>query len=342
MDWLVDLLDRVGGDVVRTFESVWPFLAIAVLVAAAVPVYVGLDRMSRLLRRRWSVATVGAVALATLTPFCSCGTTAVLLGMIAASSPWAPLVAFMVSSPLTSPSELIFSAGLFGWSFALLFFVGTIVLGLAAGWIAHRLDKAGWLDGQARVQSVPPCDSTPVDQSPGGYQVDTCGVEVGSGPSSGGVATQVESPITLVSSRPGLTERLRLADYGREVVRTGRRLLVFFFAYTTIGYIVIEAIPTSWLTDYLGGGSALAVPLAAIIGIPAYINTEGSLPLVATMVEGGMGPGAALAFIVTGAGTSVGAISGLFVIARTRVVALVVAMLFAGALVLGWTGQLLL
>ncbi len=342
MDWLIDLLDRVGGDVVRTFEIVWPFLVVAVLVAAAVPVYVGLDRMSRLLRRRWSVATVGAVALATLTPFCSCGTTAVLLGMIAASSPWAPLVAFMVSSPLTSPSELIFSAGLFGWSFALLFFVGTIVLGLAAGWITHRLDQAGWLDGQARVQSAPPCDSAPVDQTSGGHQVYTCVGEVGSEPSSGAVATQVESPITAVSSRPRLTQRLRFAEYGREVVTTGRRLLVFFFAYTAIGYLVIEAIPTSWLTDYLGGGSALAVPLAAVIGIPAYVNTEGSLPLVATMVEGGMGPGPALAFIVTGAGTSVGAISGLFVIARTRVVALVVAMLFVGALVLGWTGQLLL
>jgi uncharacterized membrane protein YraQ (UPF0718 family) len=86
----------------------------------------------------------------------------------------------------------------------------------------------------------------------------------------------------------------------------------------------------------------LAVPLAALLGIPAYINTEGSLPLVAAMMDGGMAPGPALAFIVTGAGTSIGAISGLFIIARTRVVALVVAMLFSGAMILGWTGELLL
>ncbi|MDX2381430.1 MAG: permease, partial [Acidimicrobiia bacterium] len=92
----------------------------------------------------------------------------------------------------------------------------------------------------------------------------------------------------------------------------------------------------------LGGDSPLAVPLAALLGLPAYINTEGSLPLVATMVDGGMGPGPALAFIVTGAGTSIGAISGLFVIARTRIVALVVAMLFVGAVALGWSGQVIL
>ncbi|MCP3988402.1 MAG: hypothetical protein GY724_04970 [Actinomycetia bacterium] len=342
MDWLVDLINRVGVDVLRTFENVWMFLAIAVLVAAAVPVYVGIDRMSRLLRRRWTIATIGAVALATLTPFCSCGTTAVLLGMIASSSPWAPLVAFMVSSPLTSPSELIFSAGLFGWSFALLFFVGTIVLGLAAGWVAHLLDRSGWLDGQARVQS-PSLSSTPeADTSPGdqvsGDPNETTTLE----PAGGGLATLVAPHPASVGPRPTLIRRLRLDAYAQEFVRTGRRLLVFFFAYTAIGYLVIEAIPTSWLTDYLGGESLLAVPLAAIIGIPAYINTEGSLPLVATMVDGGMGPGPALAFIVTGAGTSVGAISGLFVIARVRVVALVVVMLLVGAMILGWTGQILL
>ena len=147
---------------------------------------------------------------------------------------------------------------------------------------------------------------------------------------------------TLLTDRPALRSRLRLDAYGREVWRIGRRLLVFFLAYTALGYLVIEAIPTTWLTDHLGGNSPLAVPLAALLGIPAYVNTEGSLPLVATMVDGGMGPGPALAFIVTGAGTSIGAISGLFVIARARVVALVVGLLFVGALVLGWTGQLVL
>jgi len=154
VDWLFDLLSRVGVDVLRTFKNVWPFLAIAILVAAAMPVYVGLDRLSGMLRRRWWVATAGAVALATLTPFCSCGTTAVLLGMIASSTPWAPLVAFMVSSPLTSPSELVFSAGLFGWRFALLFFVGTILLGLAAGLVANTAERFGWLEGRNALAAL--------------------------------------------------------------------------------------------------------------------------------------------------------------------------------------------
>jgi len=325
MEWTIDLLSRVSADVLRTFQTVWPFLTIAVLVAAAVPIYIGLDRVSRLLKRKWWVATIGAVALATLTPFCSCGTTAVLLGMMASSAPWAPLVAFMVSSPLTSPSELVFSAGLFGWSFALLFFGGTMVLGLVAGLIANVADRAGWLDDQARVETD---KSERVDEAEGRTSE--------AAPLLRSVGAAAAPP------RVAIHSRLKLDTYVREVWTIGRRLLVFFFAYTAIGYLVIEAIPTSWLTDYLGGDSVLAVPLAALLGIPAYINTEGSLPLVAAMMDGGMAPGPALAFIVTGAGTSIGAISGLFIIARTRVVALVVGMLFSGAMILGWTGQLLL
>lgn len=321
---LVDILGRVLTDVIGTLARVWPFLAISVLAAAIVTVYVGTDRVSGMLQKRPLIATGGAVLLATLTPFCSCGTTAVLVGMLATAAPWAPLVAFMVASPLTSPSELVFSAGLFGWSFALLFFVGTIGLGLAAGVIAGALDRRGWLHDQARIQ---PGDA---------------GCASGACPVPQPVALSLGPGAVAVTQLPTLRQRWKLDEFLSEVWSTGRKLTLFFLAFTAVGYLAIEAIPTAWLTDYLGDGSLLAVPLAAILGIPAYINTEASLPLVATLMDGGMGPGPAMAFLVTGAGTSVGAISGLFVIAKKRVVGLVVALLLGGALILGWLAQVVL
>lgn len=324
MEPALDLAGRVFGDVTGTLGRVWPFLAISVVVAAAASVYVGTERVSRLLNRRSAVATGGAVLLATLTPFCSCGTTAILLGMLASSAPWAPLVAFMVASPLTSPSELAFSAGLFGWPFALIFFVGTIILGLGAGVVANLLDRMGWLAGQARI-------GTPEDSCTDGSCLLVQPVAVSIGP---GTASVVEFP--------SLRRRWKLDEFGHELWTTGRKLMLFFLGFTAVGYLAIEAIPTAWLTDYLGDGSIVAVPLAALLGIPAYINTESSLPLVAAFMDGGMGPGPAMAFLVTGAGTSIGAISGLFVIARRRIVGLVVALLFAGALILGSVAEILL
>ena len=50
--------------------------------------------------------------------------------------------------------------------------------------------------------------------------------------------------------------------------------------------------------------------------------------------------GAALAFLVTGAGTGVGAISGMLIIARWKLVALVIGSLWAGAVLLGYLAPL--
>jgi hypothetical protein len=51
-------------------------------------------------------------------------------------------------------------------------------------------------------------------------------------------------------------------------------------------------------------------------------------------------PGAAIAFLITGAGTSIASISGMLVIARWRVVALVIATLFVTAIAPGWLSAL--
>ena len=111
---------------------------------------------------------------------------------------------------------------------------------------------------------------------------------------------------------------------------------MYFLGFGTVGYLAIELLPGGLLTSLLGGHSAGSVALAAVLGIPVYITTEASLPMVAALIHGGLGLGPAMAFLVTGAGTSVGAISGAFVIARARVIGLVVGLLFIGALALGW------
>src|SRR6266536_1786584 len=139
-DAALDLVGRVAKDVWLTFLHNWPYLLIGILAAAAVSVYMGTDRLSGWLRKRTWIAVGAGVLLATLTPFCSCGTMAVVLSMLASSAPWAPIVAFMVASPLTSPTQLVLSGGLFGWPFALTYFIGATTLGLAAGGVTYLVE----------------------------------------------------------------------------------------------------------------------------------------------------------------------------------------------------------
>jgi uncharacterized membrane protein YraQ (UPF0718 family) len=328
MEYLNHLVAAVAGDVWTTIVHNWPYLLLSVIVASIVQVYINPDRLASWLRRRTWVAVLAAVALGALTPFCSCGTTAIVLGALASSVPWAPIVAFMASSPLTSPEEYVLSVGLFGPAFATTFFVSAIVVGLLAGAAAWWLEGHGYLDGQSRM-SV---------RKPAAVQ-DCGGAEPGEPTGSGGCGTRT---LTVIQPQaPIITRPAKVRQLASALWLNARKLAVFFLAFAGIGYLLIRIIPTGLITNLLGDGNPIwSVPLAAILGIPVYLNTDGSLPLVASLIHGGMAPGAAIAFLITGAGTSIGSISGMLVIARWRVVALVIGTLFVTAIATGWLSAL--
>lgn len=330
IDYLATLTATVAGDVWTTIVHNWPFLLASVVIASAVQVFVQQERLATWLRRRTGVAILGAVALGALTPFCSCGTTAVVLGAMASAVPWAPIVAFMASSPLTSPEEYVLSVGLFGPAFATTFFVAAIAVGLIGGGAAWWLERHGLLDGQTRMASAEPASAC-------GPTCDAAGASDDPMATSGGMRllTVIEKP-TVQTVEPS-----KLRQFGGALLTNGRKLAGFFLAFATLGYLVIRLLPAGLITDWLGAGNPIwSVPLAAVLGIPVYLNTDASLPLVASLLHGGMAPGAGIAFLITGAGTSMGAISGMLVIARWRIVALVIGTLFVTAVATGWLAGL--
>lgn len=321
-NYFTTLTTTVARDVWTTFQHNWPYLLASVIVASAVQVFLKQEILATWMRKRTSMAVLAAVALGALTPFCSCGTTAVVLGAMASSVPWAPIVAFLVSSPLTSPEEYVLSVGLFGQGFSIVYFVASVAAGLVGGLAAWWLERRGLLAGQARLQ-VPAegsrCCGEPAPPVP-------------VRPSGGGVLLLRDVTAVPVLAAPSTAVR-----FGRALLVNLRRLAVYFFGFAALGYLVIRIIPTEVLTNLLGQGNPVwSVPLAALLGIPVYLNSDGSLPLVASLMDGGMSPGAGIAFLITGAGTSVGAVSGMLVIARWRVVALVVGTLLVTSVIAGW------
>lgn len=106
------------------------------VIATLMQVVVTRDRVVGSLRRHSKGSILVAVAAATLTPLCSCGTMAVVLAMMASIIPWGPIVAFMVASPLTSPAEVVYLSGFLGVPFAAFHLATSIALGLGAGFLA--------------------------------------------------------------------------------------------------------------------------------------------------------------------------------------------------------------
>ena len=73
---------------------------------------------------------------------------------------------------------------------------------------------------------------------------------------------------------------------------------------------------------------------------PSVANPSMEPELSGTLASG-MSQGAALAFLITGAGTSLGALGGALTIARWRVIAIVIGTLWLGSTVLGFLYNLL-
>jgi hypothetical protein len=115
-----------------------------------------------------------------------------------------------------------------------------------------------------------------------------------------------------------------------------------FLGFAFIGYLLNGLVPAAWVTALFGRGNAYSVPLAATLGLPLYVNSEASLPMIRALLDSGMSQGAVMAFLIAGSGTSMGAIAGALTIARWRVVGLVVGVLWIGAMCAGFAYDLLL
>jgi uncharacterized membrane protein YraQ (UPF0718 family) len=121
-----------------------------------------------------------------------------------------------------------------------------------------------------------------------------------------------------------------------------KKILPYFAAFAGIGYLINRFIPSEWISALFGAKNIFAVPLAAIIGLPLYINGDSSLPLIQSLMQSGVGAGAMLAFLITGPGTSAGVLAGIATIMKRRAIVLYVAFLLIGAILLGYADELIL
>lgn len=356
MESIVDLFRHAVSQTLVSLSHNWPYLLAGILTAAALKAFLKSDRVSAFLLRFRGAGVVAATAAAVTTPFCSCGTTAVVLGMMAGAMPLAPVVAFMVASPLSSPGELVYSAGLFGWPFAIWVFASSILLGLGGGGVAAVLESRGWLKGQTRFTIAGTPSAVPVGRAavrspirnrirkpiPASAAACACAAgpalpsDASAGPyrdasSACGCAPAATAP----SPRPDLLVS-RTLEFLRAAAEVSRALVPMFLGFAFLGYLLNGLIPASWISALFGEGRVYGVPLAATLGLPLYVNSEASLPLVRAFLDSGMTRGAVMAFLIAGSGTSVGAITGALTIARWRVVGLVTAVLWIGAILAGW------
>jgi hypothetical protein len=282
-------------------------LALAVLLTAALRAS-GLDRQIALVfQGRRLAVIVAASAFGALTPICGLGVLPLIAGLLASGVPLAPIMAFWLSSPITDPSMLIVTAGMLGLPFAVAKTVGAFAIGLLGGLATEAL--------AARGAFRAPLKPAAAELGPG-CGTDACGMD--------GVDRRFW--------RDPARRRQFLAEIRGSSLLIAK-WLTFAFALESL---LRRVVPPELIAGWVGGESVWAIPFAVLVGTPIYLDGYASLPLVRGLVELGMAPGAALAFMIAGGITSAYASVAVYAVVRLPVFLWYIALAVVGALLAGY------
>ena len=290
--------------------SMAPFLLLAVAMAA----YAKASGSDKLIARAFSgnavTAVVAASLMGALSPFCSCGVIPLIAAMLIAGVPLAPVMAFWIASPIMDPEMFVLTAAGIGLGFTIAKAIATIAMGLMAGFVVLALERRGWLSDV--LKSAPACGS--------------CKPKF-----------DASAPVTVAWKF--WREPRRREDFYGELRDTGWFLgkwLTFAFFLESL---MVAYVPTQLIAQVVGEGNAFAVPLAALVGIPTYLNGYAAIPLVAGLMDMGMSPGAAMTFITSGAVSSIPAAIAVYALVKKSVFALYALLGLTGSIIAGYVYQ---
>ena len=287
-----------------------PFVALAVAIAA----FASASGADRLIARAFSGSKGRTVTLAAvvgaLSPFCSCGVIPLIAAMLRAGVPLAPVMAFWLASPVMDPEMFVLTVAGVGAGFALAKAVAAVAMGLIGGVAVLAVERAGGL-------------RNPLAEAAGGCR-----------------ATDFDPQAPASVKWRFWEESDRRDRFGRESLRTG----VFLFKWLTIAFLaeslMIAYLPAESIATVAGSGNMFAIPLAAVVGVPAYVNGYAAIPLISGLLEMGMSSGAALAFATAGAVSCIPAAIAVWALVRRSVFALYIALGLGGAILSGALYQL--
>lgn len=286
------------------------FVLITMLVFVVQQYAVGSSIQRALSRKdgqRWQGATMAAVGGA-VTPFCSCSTVPVLSGMLRAGIPLSACFTFLIASPVINEGVVILLAAVIGGVEVVGYILLAGLLSVLAGLLVEVIGMARYLR--------PSVAGAGVSALPEGDLSDA--------------ASRVNPPLQYVLSTAWAGTRMELRQLGPYL---GAGILVGALIY---GYVPTESIaelaaqwPPVWM-----------ILAAALLAAPLYISPLVAVPIGFALISKGVGIGPVIAFLISGAGTSLPEMILLARMFRWQLLLAHIATVVISALVLGMIAHL--
>lgn len=257
---------------------------------------IGPERVRSLLQgRRVITGYVLAAGLGALTPFCSCSSIPVFIGLAAAGVPLGITFTFLLTSPMINQIAVVMLFGWFGWRVPALYVVLGMSIAVLAGLALTRLPLERWVE--------PFVFSTPV------------------------------GALHLEGGKPTLAQRMDAARL--EVTDLLGKVWVYVLVGIALGALIHGWMPEGFLARWAGPGNPWALPAAAVAGLPLYANVASVVPLVHALAAKGVALGTLMAFMTSVVALSVPSLVMLRRVLKPPLLALFTAVVASGAMTVG-------
>ncbi len=297
-------LAEVVAEGTGAFATTLPYIALAVLLIAWLKAAGAETVIARAFAGPQWRMILAAAAMGGLAPFCSCEVIPFIAGLLALGAPISAVMAFWLASPLVDPPSFLITAGALGWSFAVAKVVLAVAMGVAGGFALAGAQRAGLLG-----EILKPLPGT------------GCGC---------GAPRQDGRPAWRFWHSPD-----RRAVFRTEAWANARFLVKWLALAYALQALLVAYVPADLIAGLVGGDGAGPVVVAALVGMPAYLNGYVAPPLLAGLIDQGMTPGAAMAFMMAGAVSSIPAMAAVWSLVRPPVFATYLGLGLGGAILGG-------
>jgi hypothetical protein len=254
-------LAAVGSTFLDASIEIIPFFLLAVLLGALIEEFVTEKTVARFLTGTSPGTMVLASTMGALLPLCTCGMVPLAVSLRRRGGDLKHTFAFLTAGAAVSIPVLLLTWKVLGGWWALVRLVTSVVFGLLVGYAATRV-----LRSVAERSAMTPAE--PVVLAPVGSQ----------------------GAPRAARSRPAKVAR----RFWGQVREFGPWVLVSL----ALAALVDAMVPRHWVHVLYGQKAATGSLLAALTGVPFYFCSGAELPLVAQLLDKGMGTGPAASMML--------------------------------------------
>ena len=270
----MEYLERFIEALADIFRDAGLWLILGFFIAGLLQAFIKKELLARHLGRPGAGSVVKASLIGIPLPLCSCSVIPAAASLRQSGASKGASAAFAVSTPEIDVPAFSLTWALLGPIMAIARVIASGVSAVVVGVMIDATDRT----------DTPPPNPEPAPK-PTSEATGSCCSHNSSAPDTAPMSTKIKSALR----------------YG--FITLPKDLVMWLMVGLIISAAVTAFVPASWLAGSVGTGLP-AMFAALAFGLVVYICATGSTPMAAALVAKGLGPGAALVFLLAGPATN--------------------------------------